>query len=150
MSKHITSLENARALKAAGWPLNMEVEPRELPKRCDALIKSSLNAASRCRSAAYAYLANQNAGTYSKLKRTHKKLGREIEKIPAPHWIEDADSYQLTNPDDAFVAAVVGLRCFTAFARWAAVIAELENGHEVTLRFASADDVWPTEVPQES
>jgi hypothetical protein len=149
MSKHITSLEDARALKAAGWPLNMEVNHRELPKHCDKLIESVMKAAIACRDAVYAYLTNQNASTYSKLKRTHEKLGRELAKIPAPVWIEDADGYQLTNPDDAFVAAVVGPRCFTAFARWAAVIAELENGNEVTLRFASADDVWPTEVPQE-
>jgi hypothetical protein len=78
MTKKITDLEDARAMKAMGLPLATEVQHREVPERCDKLIEEVLAAAVACRDAAYRYLKKQNASRYSALKRAHKKLGREI------------------------------------------------------------------------
>jgi hypothetical protein len=140
----ITSLEHARALKSIGVPLTTEVEHRELPKRCDKLIRDVLTAASACRNAARRYVKKQSVGNYEALKKGHKKLGREIAKITPPNWIEEPNGCRLTNPEDAVVCGIVGPRCFTAFLKWADIIAELEDGNPVQLTLP--DDVWPQDA----
>jgi hypothetical protein len=142
----VTGLEYARTMRELGLPLSTEVvEGGRLPKRQEQMIRRVLNSADACRAAAYGYIKKQSTHNYAALKCAHNKLGREIEKIPAPAWIDEPDGAQrLTNPEDQVVAAVVGPRCFTAFVMWAEIIAELDTGKEVA--FQPPWTPWPTEV----
>ena len=119
-------------------------EVGELSKECDNRIASTLKAAAACRVAVHAFLLKQNASNYSALKRKLQKLGREIDKIPAPIWIDEPDGQRLSNPMDACVLGIVGPHCFTAFRQWAEIIDALESGDEVST--ATAFDPWPTGV----
>jgi hypothetical protein len=131
-------LEDARAMKAMGQPLNTEVIDRGMvPERCEKLVVDTIKAAGQCRQAVRDYLANQNFSTYAKLKRAHNKLGREIAKT----FDADDDDKQLAE-EKVIARAVVEPRCFTAYEKWADIIAALESGEAV--RFS--DDPWPTET----
>jgi hypothetical protein len=143
MTRRVTDLHDARAMKAMGLPLTTPVEEGgDLPEQQCKLIKSVLRAADACRSAVFAYIANPNASTYAALKRKHAKLGREIAKIPEPNWNEEPDGPRFTNPADAVVHGIVGPRCYTAFEQWAEIIATLDSGGE----FVGELTPWPTET----
>jgi hypothetical protein len=139
MSKRITKLEDARAMKAMGKPLNTPVIDRGmLPARCDKLIIDTIKAAGRCREAVYAFIEDQSEKNYSKLKRAHEKLGREIAKV-----LDSADDDEQLAIEKAIARARVEPRCFTAYQKWADIIAMLESGDPVQV---TAADVWPTET----
>lgn len=146
MSKKITNLEDAHAMRAMGAPLNSEVIDRgELPPRSEKLIVDIIKAARRCRSAVYQYLDDQeNPSKYLKLKRRLRRLRREIARLPPPNWVDEADgSRRLLNPEDAAVTALVGPRCFKAFQLWTDIIQTLERGEPVALK---GEDAWPVET----
>jgi ABC-type enterochelin transport system substrate-binding protein len=67
MSKHITRLDDARAMQAMCRSLTTKViDPGMLP-RCDKLIIDTIKAAGRFRESVFAFLEDQNEKTYSKL-----------------------------------------------------------------------------------
>jgi hypothetical protein len=109
----------------------------KLPERCEKLIVDTIKAAGRCRQAVRDYLANQNASTYAKLKWAHGKLGREIAKV-----LDSADDDEQLATEKAIARTAVEPRCFTAYRKWADIIATLESGDEV--RFSGV--AWPTET----
>jgi hypothetical protein len=137
-SKRIIRLEDARSMKAMDLPLDIPVIERGmLPEQSEKMRIDTMKAAGRCRQTVRDYLANQNEKTYTKLKRTHKRLGREIAKTL------DADSDDRQLADEKEIArAFIKPHCFTAYQKWADIIASLESGNAVRL----SDDAWPTET----
>jgi hypothetical protein len=126
-------------MKERGLTLNTEVIDRgKLPERCKKLITDTIKAAGRCRKAVYAFVEDQNERTCSKLKRVHKKLGREIAKV-----LDSTDDDKQLAEERAIARAFVAPRCFTAYQKWADIIATLESSDAVPV---TAADVWPTET----
>jgi hypothetical protein len=139
MSKRIISLEDARFMEEMGLPLNTEViDQGKLPERCEKLIIDTIKAAGRCRKAVYAFLEDQSERTFAKLQRAHKKLGREIAKV-----LDSTDDDEQLAEEKAIAHASIEPRCFTAYQKWADIIAKLESGDSVQVTVA---DVWPTET----
>jgi hypothetical protein len=66
-----------------------------------------------------------------------RKAGREIDKT----LDADGDDKQLAT-EKAIARAKVEPRCFTAYQKWADIIAALESGEAVTISGVT----WPTET----
>jgi hypothetical protein len=100
----ITGLDNARAMREMGLPLNTEVVERgRLPKRQEKMIRRVLSAADVCRAPVHRYIKRQSVHNFAALRRAHRRLGAEIERIPVPNWVEELDGgKRLTNPEDAW------------------------------------------------
>jgi hypothetical protein len=102
-----------------------------------AVLSVTIKAARRCRKAVYAFFEDQDERTFSKLKRAHKKLGREIVKV-----LDSTDDDKQLAEEKAIARAFVAPRCFTAYQKWTDIIATLESGDPVQV---TAADAWPTE-----
>jgi hypothetical protein len=75
---------------------------------------------------------------FSKLKRMHEKLGREIAKV-----LDSTDDDKQLAEEKAIARAAAEPLCFAAYQKWVDIIASLESGDPVRLSGAKA---WPIET----
>ncbi len=131
MINNVTAIRDARAMRAAGWPLNTEViEGGPLPKPCEDGMKAGFKAAIKFRDRVYDLVKNQNASTMAAARRAFNRFMKATEPPTG-----DAFEEQIT-------AAILRSEFQEIREQWAPIFERLNAGEEVTLDLSR---LWPFE-----
>ena len=130
MKSNVTRLDDAKALRAMGIPLNTPVEDCELSRSADRRIAAVFKSTRAFGNAVLPWAQKQTAQRLSIIRRTRKKLKRALERaVP-----EDEE------PELVAVALIIE-PCRLVCEQWDAIFTALENGEPVRIQGEGAP--WP-------
>jgi hypothetical protein len=138
---NITRLDNAKAMRAMGAPLNTPVEERRFSPRAAKKIDDVMLATKKFGKAVERWV-KQNQKNYKAVWRAWEKLAIALDRAGSePRWIEQPDgSSELANAED--MAVNVFIRSFDIVcSQWDEILTALENGEEQEIIVGKAP--WP-------
>jgi hypothetical protein len=143
---NITRLDNAKAMRAMGAPLNTPVKERKLSARSAKKIDAAARAINAFGDAVLSLVLKQDEKLYTRVWRAWDKLDKALARSESePKWIKqpNGDS-KLLNPEAMIVHA------FTEPMRiicnqWGEILDHLENGQELKITYGQGP--WPLGPP---
>jgi hypothetical protein len=143
MTKNITRLEDAKALREMGMPLNLPVEWREFSPQSKKKIDAVAKLAAAFGKAVLKWVLNQNEKTAAAVWRSWGKLDKAVtETYTEPEWVEQSDdgSREMVNTEAVAVASFVAPFAVIR-SQWEEILAALEDGEPVDLKMDEGP--WP-------
>jgi hypothetical protein len=138
----ITRLDNAKAMRAMGMPLNTPVKERKLSPRAAKKIDTVMLATKKFGEAVERWAFKQNQKNYGAVCRTWEKLAIALDRAGSePRWIERPDgSSKLANAEDVAVNVFIQPADIVC-SQWDEILTALENGEEHKIVVGKAP--WP-------
>ena len=132
---NITRLDNAKAMRAMGVPLNTPVEERKLSPRAAKKVDAVMLATKKFDKAVERRAFKQNQKNYEAVRQAWEKLAIALDRAGY-----EKDSSELANAEDMAVNVFIRPSDIVC-SQWDEILTALENGEE--LKIVAGEAPWP-------